>query len=277
MKRHLVFTTLIYIVFLALTGSAGAEMTRVKEYSIPARVTSIELSSFRGSIQWIPVANREESRIIVEVVADGVSQMAVRNILLQVRIVDNIHPSSILLEARRPALPTGVNYVEVNYFVHAPPGQFRQFKAKTNHKPIEIVSQFNGELTLINNNAPIILHSGRGLVNLQTNQAPIELGQLDLAYSSQVQTSNGAISGIVSFPAQGTFSFSTTNAPIDLRMPLDTLGTFNLSASPGAIDFRLGKDIYHATNQATVERGEKPVFTITTSNSSITINAMFED
>ncbi len=272
MKRILIFITIIYVLLLALTGSAWSQMARVKEYHVQPRVTTIELSSFLGSIKWIPITSQEQARIIVEVIADGVSQTGVRNALLQVRIVENIRPSSILLEARRPALPSGVDYVEVNYTVYAPPGQFRQFKAQTAHRPIEIVSGFNAELTLINHNAPITLHSGRGAVNLQTTHAPIMLGKLDLAFSSQVQADHGAISGVVSFPPQGSFLFKTTNAPIELRVPQNTLGTFYLSSTLGAIDFQLGDDIYNGSIGTSVEGSAEPVISIITSNSTITVN-----
>ena len=272
MKRILIFITIIYVLFLALTGSAWAQMARVKEYQLQPRVTTIQLSSFLGSITWIPITNQEQARIIAEVVADGVSQTGVRNALLQVRIVENVRPSSILLEARRPALPAGVDYVEVNYTVYASPGQFRQFKAQTAQRPIEIVSRFNAELTLINQNAPITLHSGRGAVHLQTTQAPIMLGELDLVFSSQVQTEYGAISGVVSFPSQGSFLFRTTNAPIELKLPQNTLATFHLSSTRGAIDFQLGDDIYNGSTGTSVERSAEPVVSIITSNSTIIVN-----
>ena len=272
MKRILICITIIYVLVSALTGSAWAQMARVKEYNIQPRVTTIELSSFLGSIKWIPITSQEQARIIVEVVADGVSQTGVRNALLQVRIVENIRPSSILLEARRPALPAGVDYMEVNYTVYAPPGQFRQFKAQTAQRPIEIVSKFNAELTLINHNAPITLHSGRGAVNLQTTHAPIMLGELDLAFSSQVQTDHGAISGVVSFPPQGSFLFKTTNAPIELKVPQNTLGTFYLSSTRGAIDFQLGDDIYSGSIGISVEKSVEPVVRLITTNSTIVVN-----
>ena len=272
MKRILICITIIYVLVLALTGSAWAQMARVKEYQLQPRVTTIQLSSFLGSITWIPITNQEQARIIAEVVADGVSQTGVRNALLQVRIVENIRPSSILLEARRPVLPAGVDYVEVNYTVYASPGQFRQFKAQTAQRPIEIVSRFNAELTLINQNAPITLHSGRGAVHLQTAHAPIILGELDLAFSSQVQTEHGAISGVVSFPSQGSFLFKTTNAPIELKVPQNTLGTFHLSSTRGTIDFQLGDDIYNGSTGTSVERSAEPVVSIITSNSTIIVN-----
>lgn len=77
---------------------------------------------------------------------------------------------------------------------------------------------------------------------------------------------------MVSFPPQGSFLFLTTNAPINIKVPPDTLGTFNLSSSLGTIYFNVAEELYNGMGSATIIRSKEPSITVITSNNTLTIS-----
>lgn len=66
--------------------------------------------------------------------------------------------------------------------------------------------------------------------------------------------------------------FLTTNAPINIKVPPDTLGTFNLSSSLGTIYFNVAEELYNGMGSATIIRSKEPSITVITSNNTLTIS-----
>lgn len=271
MSKQIVILLGVVLIIFSSHGTSGGRITNGEEYLISSRINSISLNGYNGPITWIPVESPKEAKVVVEKVVRGSISSALEKFSGGIRIEDHSSGSNLILMATRPNRLFGVTTSEVRFTVYASPKQIEEFHARTSNGIIKIEAEFNGLLDLKTSNGAISLRSGTGEIHLKTSNGNIDLGKLQLTNSSSIKTSNGQLSGIVSFPVAGNFSFENSNGRINLKMPYDTQGLFDISTSNGTVDFRLGRDVITKQRKVFITRGSRPSIRIKTSNGNIKI------
>lgn len=269
-KQIILIASALLLVFSAY-GFVGSLVATREEYAIGPTTSSISLSSYNGTITWMPVNAYEQSVVVVEKEVRGSLNAAMEKFLDRIKVEDHSSGSSMVLRVMQPKRPFGVTSSEVRFTVYASPEQIREFQGHTSNGSIKIDADFYGLLNLKTSNGSIILRSGVGEITLRTSNGNIDLGTTRFTDSSSVRTSNGRIEGVVFFPLYGSYSFENSNGRIDLRMPHDTGGTFDVSTSNGTVDFRLGRDVITGQRTVFITRGNRPSIRVKASNGSISV------
>lgn len=271
MKRKFLTVFCILTLLFSTTSPVVARFSSVEEFFLATKIRTIKLTTYNGMIAWFPLETGERPRIIVEAEANGSSQKVTRQFLKQLEI-DSIRSGSHLeLSVVEPMLPPGISSTSTNFIVYAAPGSISEFMASTENGKIIIDVDFEGTMRLSAENGEISLKNGIGQVTALTSNNVINFGEIHFTESSTLQTSNGAIEGRPRFPDAGLFVFETSNAPIYLDIPEDTLGKFSLMTSGGIVDFDLGYDRRLGESIVVVDRGSGPSIQILTSNDNITV------
>jgi len=250
----------------------GSEkVTQVEQLPLDPEIRSISLTGYNGTIRWMPLELGVQPYVVVEKEVQGSSEEVIRPYLDSMSVEDRSTGSHAVFCAIQPPPPSGVRTSQIKFTLYASPDQIDVFQAQTSNGRIQIHTAFTSDLDLRTKNGRIQLSSGSGSVQLSASNGRIELGQIHLTNSSTVTTSNGRISGIVTFPPHGEFVFATSNCSVDLEIPEDTKGSFNLSTSNGRADLSLGHTIIKGQRNIVVSHESGPSIKINTSNGHISV------
>lgn len=250
----------------------GSEkVTQVEQLPLGPAIRSISLTGYNGAIRWMPLELGVQPYVVVEKEVQGSSEEVIRPYLDSMSVEDRSTGSHAVFCAIQPPRPSGVRTSQIKFTLYASPDQIDVFQAQTSNGRIQIHTAFTCVLDLRTKNGRIQLSSGSGSVQLSASNGRVELGQIHLTNSSTVTTSNGRISGIVTFPPHGEFVFATSNGSVDLEIPEDTKGSFNLSTSNGRADLSLGHTIIKGQRNIVVSHESGPSIKINTSNGHISV------
>ena len=250
----------------------GSEkVTQVEQLPLDPEIRSISLTGYNGAIRWMPLELGVQPYVVVEKEVQGSSEEVIRPYLDSMSVEDRSTGSHAVFCAIQPPRPSGVRTSQIKFTLYASPDQIDVFQAQTSNGRIQIHTAFTCVLDLRTKNGRIQLSSGSGSVQLSASNGRVELGQIHLTNSSTVTTSNGRISGIVTFPPHGEFVFATSNGSVDLEIPEDTKGSFNLSTSNGRADLSLGHTIIKGQRNIVVSHESGPSIKINTSNGHISV------
>ncbi len=261
----------VAIIFLINTQAfAAGRVSATREVELTPEIESISIRGYNGSIQWNPVLPGEKPRVVMKKQIFGFLHDTMMNYLNDLEVEEHSTANGLDIEIRKLRKPFGVISSQVSLTLYASPEQIKKFAARVSNGAITINASFECPLILDTSNGSITLRSGVGSLRLGSSNGKIDLGNVKLAGSSQVITSNGSIGGWVGLEEQGEYIFETSNGRIDLAFPSETKGTFHLSTSNGRVNFALGNQVSNG-KWAVIELGEGPTVKIRTSNGSIDV------